>query len=91
MSCRTRTIPLILPSAMIGAPTRVTDTVLPSRRWISLVCSLPPLRPPLRMRSTKVRPSFSAFSSSRLNSAANGKPWAWAACQWVSCSAAGFM
>jgi hypothetical protein len=34
MSCSTSTAPLTLPALRIGAPTRVTDTVLPSRRWM---------------------------------------------------------
>ncbi|MNI58369.1 hypothetical protein D3C73_1134790 [compost metagenome] len=91
MSCKTSTVPLTLPALRIGAPTRVTDTVLPSRRWISLECSLPPVSWPLWMRSISVKPSAWAFSSSTLNRAASGRPVACSAFQWVNTSAAGFM
>ncbi|MCY1440863.1 hypothetical protein D9M71_571520 [compost metagenome] len=91
ISCSTSTMPLTWPSLTIGEPTRLIDTVLPSRRWISRACSEPPLRLPLSTCSTKLRPSSSACSSTRLNSADSGRPWACPDCQWVNCSAAGFM
>ncbi|MNG22233.1 hypothetical protein D3C84_1066940 [compost metagenome] len=91
MSCNTSTAPLTLPAWRIGAPTSVTDTVLPSRRWISFECSLAALSRPLRMCSIRVSPSVWALSSSKLNSAARGKPEACSAFQWVIASAAGFM